>query len=383
MKKLSLSKKIFCIAAAMLFACAAVFAILIGMPKEKVGAESNYFPDDNSNAYLYQFKDDNCFEFMRGSVGLGKYSPTVGDFMYNIDWWVYLPVFNAGTSESKSASRFYLALSISVRSVVSNSRGDAIIADSGLLASGMIIIPVKVSTTTPNIEIFMHEGRISSGYDYQTLKICFQPGSFYNGNMFLAGLSPSQNYCRTQEVPYMRNNATLKYPGVAYNNDKWGTLTFCKVIYTTQATTPKPYDSLYLRVLSLNGNTAIYKENITSDPYPTKYIYTRMYALGFGLVSHAIYTESEYINYGNDKFEQGKNEGYSSGYSFGYDAGVNAGKNYSFLSLMSSVVDAPVKAFTGLLNFEVLGFNMAGFVISLLSVALLLKIIMVFKNGGG
>ena len=49
--------------------------------------------------------------------------------------------------------------------------------------------------------------------------------------------------------------------------------------------------------------------------------------------------------------------------------------DYSFFGLISAVIDAPIKAVTGLLNFDLLGVNMFSFVTSLFSLAVILMLI--------
>lgn len=49
--------------------------------------------------------------------------------------------------------------------------------------------------------------------------------------------------------------------------------------------------------------------------------------------------------------------------------------DYSFFGLISAVIDAPIKAIRGLLNFEILGVNMFSFVTSLFSLAVILMLI--------
>lgn len=74
----------------------------------------------------------------------------------------------------------------------------------------------------------------------------------------------------------------------------------------------------------------------------------------------------------------GYSEGRSDGYDAGFSAGVNDARDYSFFSLISAVLDAPVQAFKGLLNFEILGVDMLGFVTGLVTlsvVIIILKII--------
>lgn len=64
----------------------------------------------------------------------------------------------------------------------------------------------------------------------------------------------------------------------------------------------------------------------------------------------------------------------SASYNAGYSNGINDADSYSFTSLVSSVIDAPVKAFRGLLNFEILGVNVSAFVLGLFSVGLLIAV---------
>lgn len=53
----------------------------------------------------------------------------------------------------------------------------------------------------------------------------------------------------------------------------------------------------------------------------------------------------------------------------------NGNADYSFFGLISAVIDAPVKAIRGLLNFDILGVNMFAFVTSLFSLAVILMLI--------
>ena len=53
----------------------------------------------------------------------------------------------------------------------------------------------------------------------------------------------------------------------------------------------------------------------------------------------------------------------------------NGNTDYSFFGLISAVIDAPIKAIRGLLNFDILGVNMFAFVTSLFSLAVVLMIV--------
>ena len=77
-----------------------------------------------------------------------------------------------------------------------------------------------------------------------------------------------------------------------------------------------------------------------------------------------------------DGYEEGKTQGYNQGY---YEGAADAG-DYSFLNLLTAVVDAPVTVFVKLLDFEILGWNMTTVVISLLSVALIVTLIAYFSG---
>ena len=97
---------------------------------------------------------------------------------------------------------------------------------------------------------------------------------------------------------------------------------------------------------------------------------------GTSFNSNLIYTRQEYLNYGSTQFTFGKNEGYNDGYA----AGVAAGGNNNFMSLITAVVDAPIKAFTSLLNFDILGYNMKDLALALLTAGLLVAAIRFFSR---
>lgn len=103
-------------------------------------------------------------------------------------------------------------------------------------------------------------------------------------------------------------------------------------------------------------------------------------------------------------FDMGKDVGYKNGYDEGYKKGVdsidvqsiksqaynqgkadgiNSANKYTFSALVSSVVDAPIKAVTGLLNFEIFGVNLKSFMLSLFTLALVIAIIKLFLGNVG
>lgn len=95
-----------------------------------------------------------------------------------------------------------------------------------------------------------------------------------------------------------------------------------------------------------------------------------------------------HVNTGAD-YNRGYNAGiaYADGRlnrnSVSYIEGYQAGEQgtYTFLGLLSAVVDAPVKAVAGIFDIEILGYNMLNFVTGLLTISLVFFIVR--KLGGG
>lgn len=100
--------------------------------------------------------------------------------------------------------------------------------------------------------------------------------------------------------------------------------------------------------------------------------YNAGYDQGFSAGESFGYSQGESAGY-NSGFSAGEHQGYNSG----YNAGIESANTYSFLGLLGAVVDAPIKALTGLLDFEIFGFDMAAFALSLLTAAILLKLVSV------
>lgn len=75
---------------------------------------------------------------------------------------------------------------------------------------------------------------------------------------------------------------------------------------------------------------------------------------------------------------EGLYNGEQNGYKDGYREGLAVAEQGDFYSLFSAVIDAPVSAFTNLLDFNVLGVNVAEFVLSLISAFFAIKIVRIF-----
>lgn len=103
-------------------------------------------------------------------------------------------------------------------------------------------------------------------------------------------------------------------------------------------------------------------------------------------------TDNQYYQQGYDTglsngYNTGYNAGYDTGNSEGYDLGYNVGFNsgysegaedsnqYTFLNLISATIDAPIKYFQSLFNFELLGVNLQGFLTGLFTLCVIVTII--------
>lgn len=87
--------------------------------------------------------------------------------------------------------------------------------------------------------------------------------------------------------------------------------------------------------------------------------------------------EEEKSNIYNSGFESGK----IAGYNDGYNAGKDVSDNYTFMGLIGAVFDAPIEAFKGLFNFDILGVNMQGFVLAMLTLAVIIIVIRIALGG--
>lgn len=76
----------------------------------------------------------------------------------------------------------------------------------------------------------------------------------------------------------------------------------------------------------------------------------------------------------NNRLENAKAESFEAGRI----AGMNSSEEANFLTLFGALFDAPIQAISGLLNFEVLGFNLWSFITALISVSLVIFVVRFF-----
>lgn len=150
----------------------------------------------------------------------------------------------------------------------------------------------------------------------------------------------------------------------------------------------------YLRYYDIDGHYIDFSfPIITSSAFaPQSLLTSRTYYLNAEVQDNVGYQngyESGYLRGQKDGYNQGVEDGNKNGYKQGYADGkidgVASANDYTFLSLIGSVVDAPIRALfghvengqfvQGLLSFEILGINLAGFLSGLLTIGLILAVI--------
>lgn len=93
--------------------------------------------------------------------------------------------------------------------------------------------------------------------------------------------------------------------------------------------------------------------------------------INMGYLNAKLYYDELIRDKTQESFLQGKNQGYQ----LGFQEGKAQSSNYTFTSLIGAVFDAPIQAFRGLFNFEILGTNMQGFVLALLTLSVIIVVI--------
>lgn len=96
------------------------------------------------------------------------------------------------------------------------------------------------------------------------------------------------------------------------------------------------------------------------------------------------YYQQGYYQGVQDGINQGQQEGYQQGYFDGYNEGITLDTNTA--TIFSGIIDIgllPVNVFLEMLNLEIFGINIAGFVMGLLSVAIVFILFKTFIGKGG
>ena len=168
-----------------------------------------------------------------------------------------------------------------------------------------------------------------------------------------------------------------------------------------------PSDKLYLLNENYNKSYDTFRSYVVQQDYKKTRIPSdnALYLNGYQSASKDFYNNGY-----NDGVAVGEKSGYNKGFTAGdaqgYNRGVEVGGNYSFLGLFGAIFDAPIQAIfggtttlpagttitdkngntttllssatvkrAGLLNFDIMGVNLSGFVLALFSLSILVVVI--------
>ena len=158
---------------------------------------------------------------------------------------------------------------------------------------------------------------------------------------------------------FFQGNSVVSLPSDAYYSE------FVVTIGLKQGDDDAVIDILFPCYLDSSSITYLFEsgELFTVIPVDSN-TYDNGYNKGF---NDGINTESSRVNTTSASYLAGKNKGYSEG--------VNDSGQYTFFSLISSVVDVPIKAFVGLLDFNLFGIDMSSFYLSLFTLCIIIAIV--------
>lgn len=118
-------------------------------------------------------------------------------------------------------------------------------------------------------------------------------------------------------------------------------------------------------VLSQDYYLPVFQNNVGSARCSA---YLRNDYLGISFYASFTFGEVDFID---TVVDNARDEGYNEGYA----EGVASAGEYTFMGLLSAVMDAPVQAFTGLFNLDILGVNLASFFYAIFTVCVILAVL--------
>lgn len=231
----------------------------------------------------------------------------------------------------------------------------------------------------------------SSGFQWHYFAI--NPGE---PNIYFSLVGPRLGYGSTitwEEYYDLNGNLITSAPAFTFKYSSSSSFDFTKILSVDiggYMSAGNPWN--YIRYNDSNGYSVQVDLKVwtsassSSSEFSYFVLPSRSYVLGSTLNSddsyNMGYTAGQSAGYSNG-YTAGQSSGYSEGYSAGdtigynrgYSAGVEVGNDYTFFSLVSAVIDAPIQAFMGLFNFELLGINLAGFFTGLLTLAFIITIV--------
>ena len=252
-------------------------------------------------------------------------------------------------------------------------------------------------TSTPNT--FANIGNFkfnsSSTFTYKSVRLRNSDQAYYSPILF------SFEYFDSNSGSYIVPNSNLALrPSLMINKIVFGNYSeYDRMTFANNTTLFNYINGGYYNFVSLVDTLGFrytfyipvaYHSSESIEQCPSNYYTYREYftSNAFNLGDNSAYQQGYNDGYNTgvgDGNSNGYNDGYSAGETVGYGNGYNAGleqsNKYSFNSLIGAVIDAPVSAFTSLLNFELLGVNILGLITGLLSLAVIVLIIKLCMGG--
>lgn len=164
---------------------------------------------------------------------------------------------------------------------------------------------------------------------------------------------------------------TAFYVNYTHNQvtDSTGTHYFnCNVQYITLYSGSASFSGEHSNYLALYDN---YGASLTFEfVIPENYIYSAYSTRTYYTLNALDITDNQIFQQGYNQgladnqqniYDNGYKSGKTAGEAIGYNKGILEANDYSFMSLFGAVIDAPIKAFSGLFNFEILGINLFDF----------------------
>lgn len=207
----------------------------------------------------------------------------------------------------------------------------------------------------------------------------------------------TQYLCHINESPHASPNSYITISAYAFINNNEFIPNIKSIMLGNGITESEKYYN-YVRYIDINNNyfqlcilTTNSKDSATNSGIEKMILESRTYIVnGSGDEYNNGYTLG--YEQGKEKgIEQGKDIGYKNGYDKantdlynkwyigryqeGYNNGAESAGNYTFLSLVGAIVDAPIKAISNMLNFDLLGFNMMQFFYALITICIIITII--------
>ena len=283
-----------------------------------------------------------------------------------------------------------------------------------------IILVIVVLITTTTFTAVAEEYEYIPAYTIEMGTITAFHSTLNTYNQIVVGMIDIENDI-DKTIRISRSNNGYILDGVNYPKDAEREIERTIRGYTIVSISGYYRDVYYFKEqLSIQGNPNVYmfKTLIEKNPISNTTITGTAYAVNeiqiMRIVNYNLNTTQKYIpnekwnkivtqvsNYGQylkaDKtiyyykadtkaYEQGHKDGYAKATntvnkeSASYQQGLidSTAYDYTFYGLMSSVINAPVQAFNGMFNIEILGTNLRAFLLALLTISIVIVIIRKF-----